>query len=252
MIDYADIMTKAERLRKQLGEDNNSPIDIFALAQGIDNLTIVYYPLGNNISGMCVKGNEGRCTIALNSSMTLGRQRFSLAHEFYHLFYDDSMKSICYKSNDMGNVVEKKADTFAANFLMPRVGLTDRADTLISKHGGRINKQDVIRIEQLFGVSHRAIVFQLNNCGYINDNEIDSFLNIKVGKEAEKMGYSTDLYRPSPKCRQYCTYGNYINQADYLLEKDLISYGKYEELLLEAFRDDIVYGDEEGGELIDD
>ena len=35
MIDYADLMTKAERLRKQLGEDNNSPIDIFALAQGM-------------------------------------------------------------------------------------------------------------------------------------------------------------------------------------------------------------------------
>lgn len=25
MIDYADLMTKAERLRKQFGEDNNSP-----------------------------------------------------------------------------------------------------------------------------------------------------------------------------------------------------------------------------------
>ena len=47
MIDYADLMTKAERLRKQFGEDNNSPIDIFSLAQGIETLTIVYYPLGN-------------------------------------------------------------------------------------------------------------------------------------------------------------------------------------------------------------
>ena len=54
MIDYADLMTKAERLRKQFGEDNNSPIDIFSLAQGIETLTIVYYPLGNKISGMCI------------------------------------------------------------------------------------------------------------------------------------------------------------------------------------------------------
>ena len=91
MIDYADLMTKAERLRKQFGEDNNSPIDIFSLAQGIETLTIVYYPLGNKISGMCIKGTEERCTIALNSSMTLGRQRFSLAHEFYNLFYDNNM-----------------------------------------------------------------------------------------------------------------------------------------------------------------
>ena len=105
MIDYADLMTKAERLRKQLGEDNNSPIDIFALAQGIDRLTIVYYPLGSKISGMCIKGAERRCTIALNSAMTLGRQRFSLAHELYHLFYDKSMKSVCAKSIGTGNEI---------------------------------------------------------------------------------------------------------------------------------------------------
>ena len=42
MIDYADLMTKAERLRKRLGEDNNSPVDIFSLAQEIEKLTIVY------------------------------------------------------------------------------------------------------------------------------------------------------------------------------------------------------------------
>ena len=107
MIDYADLMTKAERLRKQFGEDNNSPIDIFSLAQGIETLTIVYYPLGNKISGMCIKGTEERCTIALNSSMTLGRQRFSLAHEFYHLFYDNNMKSVCAKSIGTGNETEK-------------------------------------------------------------------------------------------------------------------------------------------------
>ena len=112
MIDYADLMTKAERLRKQFGEDNNSPIDIFSLAQGIETLTIVYYPLGNKISGMCIKGTEERCTIALNSSMTLGRQRFSLAHEFYHLFYDNNMKSVCAKSIGTGNETEKMADAF--------------------------------------------------------------------------------------------------------------------------------------------
>jgi hypothetical protein len=41
-------------------------------------------------------------------------------------------------------------------------------------------------------------------------------------------------------------------QAKKLFEKDLISTGKYEQLLLSAFRPDLVYGDElEGGELND-
>ena len=251
MIDYADLMTKAERLRKQFGEDNNSPIDIFSLAQGIETLTIVYYPLGNKISGMCIKGTEERCTIALNSSMTVGRQRFSLAHEFYHLFYDNNMKSVCAKSIGTGNETEKMADAFAAYFLMPRAALADKADKLISKHGGKITLQDIIRIEQYFGVSHQTAVYQLNNCGYINREELDALLNISVRRQAEAMGYSSDLYRPLPEEKQYRTYGHYINQADQLLNRDIVSYGKYEELLLTAFRDDLVYGTEEGGELID-
>lgn len=251
MIDYADLMTKAERLRKQFGEDNNSPIDIFSLAQGIETLTIVYYPLGNKISGMCVKGSDGRCTIALNSSMTLGRQRFSLAHEFYHLFYDKNIKSVCAKSIDTGNEVEKMADAFAAFFLMPRAALADKADSLMSKHGGKISLQDIIRIEQYFGVSHQTALYQLNNCGYISRDELNTLLNISVRRQAEAMGFSSDLYRPLPAEKQYCTYGHYIDQADQLLNRDIVSYGKYEELLLAAFRDDLVYGTEEGGEVID-
>lgn len=250
MIDYVDLMTKAERLRRQLGEDNNSPIDIFALAQEIENLTIVYYPLGNKISGMCIKGANGS-TIALNSSMTLGRQRFSLAHEFYHLFYDNNMKSICTKSLGTGNDIEKAADTFASYFLMPRAAFIDKANSLISKHNGKITIQDIIRIEQYFGVSHQSAVHQLYNCGYIFQDELDSFLNISVRRQAETMGFNSDLYRPLPKEKQYCTFGHYIDQSVKLLDRDIISYGKYEELLLAAFRDDLVYGIDEGGELID-
>jgi Zn-dependent peptidase ImmA (M78 family) len=251
MMDYADLMTKAERLRKQLGEDNHSPIDIFSLALGIEKLTIVYYPLGNTLSGMCIKGTDGRCTIALNSSMTLGRQRFSLAHEFYHLYYDDNMKSICSKSIGIGSELEKRADAFAAYFLMPRAALADKADSFLIRNGGNLTLPDIIRIEQYFGVSHQTALYQLCNCGYITRQELSRLLNISVKRQAEAMGFSSDLYRPLPEDKQYCTYGHYINQAAQLLNLDVVSYGKYEEFLLAAFRDDLVYGIEKGGEIID-
>ncbi|WP_207669558.1 hypothetical protein [Caproiciproducens galactitolivorans] len=48
------------------------------------------------------------------------------------------------------------------------------------------------------------------------------------------------------------SYGYYIQQAEKALEQGLISNGKYNELLLSAFRSDLVYGEEiEGGELLD-
>ena len=125
-MNYADLMTKAERLRKRLGEDGLSPVDIFALALNMENLTIVYYPMGDNLSGMCIKGQEDNNVIAVNSGMTLGRQRFSLAHEFYHLFYDDTMISLCAKKIDTGKDTERAADMFASYFLMPEAALQER------------------------------------------------------------------------------------------------------------------------------
>lgn len=66
------------------------------------------------------------------------------------------------------------------------------------------------------------------------------------------LGYEDTLYKPLPADKQYMTYGFYIQQADEAFKKGLISSGKYEELLLSAYRSDLVYGDEsEGGELID-
>ena len=75
-----DLSSKAIRFRKELGEDSTSPIDIFTLALTLDRITLFLYPLGDEISGMCIK-TEDICVIAINSSMSKARQRFTLAHE---------------------------------------------------------------------------------------------------------------------------------------------------------------------------
>ncbi len=253
MIDYAKLMTQAAMLRRQLDEDSSSPVDIFALAQRIEGLTIVYYPMGDNLSGMCIRGQDNNNIIAINSSMTLGRQRFSLAHEFYHLFYDDNMVSVCAKKIGDGKDIEKAADMFASYFLMPDAALIAMAQRLAEKAGNHyISINDVIRIEQYFGVSHQAAVYRLIHTPYLDQRDADDMLTEPVRRRAEALGYSADLYLPSPESRKYMTYGNYINQAEQVISKGLVSVGKYEELLLAAFRSDLVYGDEEeGGDVID-
>ena len=252
-MDNARLMTQAAMLRKKLSEDNSSPIDIFAVAQNIEELTIVYYPLGENLSGMCIKGQEDNNLIAINSSMTLGRQRFSLAHEFYHLFYDDNMISVCAKKIDSGKDIERSADMFASYFLIPDAALQERAEQLIGKHPDKeLTLDDVIRVEQYFGVSHQAVVYRLMHTPYLSENRGNTFLCESVRNRAEALGYSSDLYRPSPEEKKYMTYGNYISQAEQIIEKGLVSEGKYEELLMAAFRSDLVYGDDtEGGDVID-
>ena len=69
--------------------------------------------------------------------------------------------------------------------------------------------------------------------------------------QALLLGYDDTLYCPLPEEKARMTYGRYIKRAEELLDRGLISDGKYRELLLEAFRADLVYGLEDRSELID-
>ena len=251
MIDKLELSTKAQELRETLGADANSPVDIFSLVNQIDGLTLVFYPMGENISGMCVRDEEIKL-IAINSSMSYGRQRFSLAHELYHLFFDDeSGFNVCSKKLDAKNENEKCADQFASYFLAPYKSLR----TMIKKVVGDspVTKPHIITLEQHFGMSHLAMLWRLVGEGYISANDLESFSS-GVKSMAKYLGYDDRLYKATPVDLQKRTYGHYLKQVEALRNKDLVSPGKIDELLIDAFREDIVFGPDEsdqGGDAID-
>lgn len=111
--------------------------------------------------------------------------------------------------------------------------------------------EDLIRIEQYYGVSHKAMIYRLLNDGYLKNEQIQD-VEVGIIAIAAKLGYDTTLYRSSAENKKSIVLGNYITSSEKLLKKDIISQGKYESLLMDAFRDDIVYGiDEEEGRLLD-
>ncbi len=251
MLDKLDLSTKAQELRELLGEDANSPVDIFSLVNQIEKLTLVFYPLGENISGMCVRDNEIRL-IAINSAMSYGRQRFSLAHELYHLYFDDeSGFNVCSTKLNPKSENEKCADQFASYFLAPYKSLR----SVIKKATGKspISMQHVIALEQYFGMSHLAMFWRLVSEGYLSSDKLDDY-RYGVISAARNLGYDDKLYKPTPVDSQRRTYGHYLKQVEELRKKDLVSSGKIDELLLDAFRDDIAFGvdeDDLGGDAID-
>ncbi len=250
-MDKMELWKKAVNVRKQLGEDTTSPIDIFTLAFSIKNLSIVYYPMGEHFSGMCIKDRKNK-VIAINSSMTLGRQRFSMAHEFYHLFYDkEPLTAVCAKEIGEGKEREKEADQFASYLLMPPDALSERLRQVKREEKEELSVKDIVSIEQHFQVSRQAMLHRLVEEGELTSEKAET-MKQNVALSAVNLGYQDTLYRPMPKEKQYGTYGYYIQQVDQAMELGLISNGKYEELLLEAFREDLVYGDEiERGEVFD-
>lgn len=240
MIYQVEMDYLAKEARARLGEDACSPLDVFALVLQIPKLTLARVDLGKHIAGMTLKSNATN-VIAINSTFPLGRQRFSLAHELYHLWYDNDKNSISIAEYNSKSEVEKKANAFAAYFLVPFSALKTKADEINLK--SQVTVENVIKLEQFFGISHSAMVWRLFNDNYINANQRKQLEEIQVTQTAKLLGYDTLLYQPL-LLQQQRTYGYYIEQTQKLLAKGIISQGKYEELLLDAFRDDIVFGDE--------
>lgn len=241
-----ELNSLALETRRMFGEDGYSPIDIFAMVNGWKEkkITIVKYPLSDRISGMCTRVDED-IIICVNSTTSYGRQRFTLAHELYHILYENiNGRVICdMKMGDDKSDSEKEADMFAGYLLMPYDALFQ-----LSKKIDKWTLSQIIDIEQLYMISHMAILFRLEKDGFVLPNTTSTFKNITISREAAKLGYGKELYLPQPGEKQYFTTGEYVRKIERLSEQGVISEGKKEELLLDGFRADIVFNlDEEEG-----
>jgi hypothetical protein len=88
---------------------------------------------------------------------------------------------------------------------------------------------------------------RLRQMEILTPEEIDRFRSGVIDR-ALRSGYDVSLYRPTNERKIISEYAEKALEA---LEKDLISEGKYEELLLEGGFADILFGEEiEEGELL--
>jgi Zn-dependent peptidase ImmA (M78 family) len=149
--------------------------------------------------------------------------------------------------NDEKSDSEREADMFASYLLMPYDALFQYEDDKL-----RWNLERVIDAEQFFKISHQAMIHRLFRDNMISKDLAEKYKSITVSNVAARLGYSKELYFSSNKNKQYFTMGEYIRKVEMMAEKELISNGKREELLLDAYRADIVYNfDEEEVNLND-
>ena len=84
-------------------------------------------------------------------------------------------------------------------------------------------------------------MWRLIGDGYLTRNKADT-MKTGIISSAMKLGFDIRLYLPTPVEKRYFTFGKYINLVKKIKDRELISAGKYEELLLDEFRRDVVYG----------
>jgi Zn-dependent peptidase ImmA (M78 family) len=240
-INKDDLIFKAIDTRKKLKEDENTPINIFGIVEQMPELTIVFAPFPENISGMCIKTDNGKyAVIAISTNMTYGRKRFTLAHELYHYNYGQELKTICESNLQTTSEDEAKANIYASYLLMPDYSLR----TFIRDEcNDKIDIDSILKIENYYGVSRAALLVRLSRDGFISEGNLEKY-KTNVLATAKSKGYSLDIYDKSIKSENTTT-GKYVVLANELFGSGSISEGKYRKILLDAFRDDLVYPDNE-------
>lgn len=258
MRDKIKLNSFAVELRRDWDLNPYSPIDLFSIILSkLPDLTILFYPMSDNTSGMCIKNIDGvdldglmedksinsidessskDMVICINSNMSKGRQRFTLAHELYHLLFEDDKRDIiiCEASNDDDSEIE--ANIFASYLIMTYEGLERYA---------KINDltewslEEIIRAEQYFQISHHAMLFRLREHEFISLEECKKLRSVQIGYSARINGFSDSLYTPSSTSKKYFSLGKYIRSVEKAFNDNKISSGKRDELLLDAFRSDL-------------
>jgi Zn-dependent peptidase ImmA (M78 family) len=213
------IYGKAIDIRKKLDIPLNSPIDIIEVCRDL-SISILFKNIAGNetISGLCKKKSNHKF-IMVNSNNCLAHQYLTLAHELYHLLFEDNNKGmhICSKF-----AKEKNADIFAGYLLLPPTALKKYWDVSDK------NYQSVFEISQKFKVSYQAVIvnlrFRIKIIDYHKYNELDID---DIIYNAEKLNYNTDLYRSTNRNELI---SDYQKDVDWLFDKKIIYESKYNEL----------------------
>lgn len=150
---------QATRLRAHLGEQDDPFFDEAKLRE-LPRIR-VEWDADLPTSGMTVW--DGDCwVLAVNSSESATRQRFSLLHEFHHAVSHAVKHRLFDHTCTHGHCqfAERTADHFAACVLMPKM--------LVKRHWGR-GPRSIHCMAELFGVSPQAMSYRLRDLGLLEE-----------------------------------------------------------------------------------
>jgi Zn-dependent peptidase ImmA (M78 family) len=222
------LQKKANLFRERNGISGSEAIRIKSLLLKLNVFTL-FKPLTEGFSGMSLKINDNSRFILVNSSHSIGRQHFTIAHELYHLYIQGTFEiHQCITGLfDPKNKEEYNADYFASCLLMPESGIQEMIpDEELKKN--KISIQTVIKLEQYFSVSHSSILVRLRMLGLVDNKTFEYLKTFKATETAQKYGYDTSLYKEG---NHNAVVGDYGEKAKRLFDKEKISEGHYLELM---------------------
>jgi Zn-dependent peptidase ImmA (M78 family)/transcriptional regulator with XRE-family HTH domain len=209
-IQQGERAAEQERRRLGLGWAPCPPLPELLETQGV-RTGIVDLP--EEISGITISNQRVGLFIVANRQHAPARRRFSFAHEYAHVLFDRRMKGIVTRASDRDELIEVRANAFAAAFLMPPEGIRQfvnalgkgqpsRAIAQVFDEAGAVQAEgraapgsqdiqlyDVAHLAHYFGVSRLAALFRLRNLKLLTQVELDEL------RSADETGFGLELAR---------------------------------------------------------
>jgi len=183
-----------ERRRLGLGSAPLGDVSSLLEAQGIRTGTV---PMPDTVSGLMISHAKVGPFVVVNETHHAVRRRFSWCHEYAHVLLDTDTVGLVSRDKDRDDLREVRANSFAANFLMPEEGVRQliasfgkgaesRVHAEIFDEAGvvpidsraepgtqEIQLYDVIQMAHLYGISPLSALYRLRNLKLLTESEFE-------------------------------------------------------------------------------
>jgi Zn-dependent peptidase ImmA (M78 family)/DNA-binding XRE family transcriptional regulator len=207
-----------------------------------------------DVSGLTVNDPRHGLFVITNRAHHVLRRRFSFAHEYAHALADRDRFGLVSRTSDRDNLVEVRANAFAASFLMPEEGMQEflaklgkgrpsrpfsdvfdeessvRAEGRASPGSQAIQLYDVVQLAHHFGVSFIAALYRLRNLKTIADARFTEFESLDEAGAARSLAQALGLEEPDHEEERSWFRHRVLGLALEAYRREEISRGKLVEL----------------------
>jgi Zn-dependent peptidase ImmA (M78 family)/transcriptional regulator with XRE-family HTH domain len=183
-----------ERRRLGLGSAPLGDVSSLLEAQGIRTGTV---SMPDSVSGLTISHPKVGPFVVINDSHSRERRRFSWCHEYAHVLLDKDAIGMVSHVSERDDLREVRANSFAANFLLPEQGVRQFVAALGKGSASRIHADifdeagvvaidsrtdpatqeiqlyDVVQLAHSYGVSVPSTLYRLRNLKLISEPEFE-------------------------------------------------------------------------------
>lgn len=209
----------AEEERRRLGLGNGPLADLADLleSQGVRTGLV---DLPDDVSGLTLSDPQVGLFVVANRGHHHLRRRFSFAHEYAHVLTDRDRFGFISQTSNRENLLEVRANVFAANFLMPAEGVRqfvanlgkgrpsrshaevfDEVDSLpvegrVEPGSQTLKLYDVVQVAHHFGVSRLSALFRLRNLRLLTSSEFEQLKGLDEAGRGRQLAELLGLPEP--------------------------------------------------------